>query len=101
MKHLVQRPLITEKSLAQARAQGWYAFAVVARSRKEDIAEEIKQLYNVDVVEIRTVKRTGKMRRAGRKQNPVKRPDWKKAMVRLAKGQRIAVFEVGEEKPAA
>lgn len=88
------RPLITEKSMALAQ-KGWYSFAVKSSLRKEDIAKEISALYSVSVKAVRTIHRVGKMRRAGKKMTATRRPDWKKAMVRLSKGQKIAVFDVG------
>ncbi|MCL4199760.1 50S ribosomal protein L23 [Patescibacteria group bacterium] len=90
------RPVITEKSMTLAR-NGWYSFAVAAFSRKENIAKEISDLYNVTVKEVRTIRRKGKMHRTGRKMIMKQRADWKKAMVRLAKGQKIAIFDIGEE----
>jgi len=93
---VVKRPLITEKSMLLAQ-KGWYSFVVSKISRKETIAKEISRLYDVKVVEITTARRVGKVRRTGRKMKQIKRPDWKKAMVRLEKGQRIPVFEAGQE----
>lgn len=90
------RPLITEKSMALAQ-RGWYTFAVAKLSRKEIIAKEISRLYNVQVRSVRTIKKVGKAHRAGKKNTIVRKPDWKKAMVKLAKGQRISVFEATGE----
>lgn len=90
------RPHITEKSMTIAQ-NGWYTFVVAAFSRKEDIAREIGELYGVTVREIRTIRKLGKMRKSGRKMILKKNADWKKAMVRLAKGQKIAVFDIGDQ----
>ena len=92
------RPLITEKSMMLAQ-KGWYSFIVTAFRRKEDIAKEIGKLYDVKVTDIRTVRMSGKMHRAGRRSVMVQKPDWKKAVVRLAKGQKIALFDIGEQAP--
>lgn len=94
------RPVISEKSMTLAQ-KGWYTFIVSAFSRKEAIAREIGKLYNVTVKDIHTIRRVGKMHRTGRKAVIKQRPDWKKAMVRLAKGQKIAVFDIGEQTPQA
>jgi len=94
------RPLITEKSMALAQ-MGWYTFAVAAFSRKEAIAKEIGYLYNVTVREIRTIRKVGKMHRTGRKSVIKQKSDWKKAMVRLAKGQKIAIFDIGDQTAKA
>ena len=79
---------------------GWYTFAVTAFARKEQIAKEISRLYNVTVREIRTIRRVGKMHRTGKKMIMKRHTDWKKAMVRLVKGQKIAVFDIGEQAKA-
>ena len=94
------RPVITEKSMTLAQ-KGWYTFAIGAFNRKEDIAKEIGKLYSVTVRDIRTIRMSGKNHRTGRKMIMKQRPDWKKAMVRLAKGQKIAIFEIGDQTPAA
>jgi large subunit ribosomal protein L23 len=94
------RPLISEKSMALAQ-KGWYSFVVPPKSRKEAIAKEISKLYNVSVVAVRTISHRGKVHRVGRKMMLRRRPDWKKAMVQLAKGQKIAIFDVGGEGTAA
>ena len=89
------RPIITEKSMTQAQ-KGWYSFAVSRLIRKESIAREVARLYNVTVRDVRTIHKTGKVRRSGRKMLATRHADWKKALVKLAKGQRIPVFEVTE-----
>lgn len=83
-----------------AAQSGWYSFVVPAHVRKEDIAKEISDLYAVRVTDVRTIKRTGKARRTGRKMIVKRRPDWKRAMVKLAKGQKIAVFDIGDQSNA-
>lgn len=93
----IKRPLITEKTMAQAQ-RGWYTFAVGKLARKEEIAKEVSRLYNVQVIDVRTVAKTGKVRRSGKKMIAHQAPDWKKAMVRLKKGQTIPVFEVPSEE---
>jgi large subunit ribosomal protein L23 len=100
MQTLVQRPVITEKSLMLV-PKGWYTFAVSAAARKEQIAAEIAKLYNVKVVAVRTIRMHGKTRRVGRKMSTIARPDWKKALVQLKSGQKIDVFEVGAMQPEA
>lgn len=91
-----QKPLITEKSLAQA-AKGWYAFRVNVGARKEDIARQVGQFYSVTVTDVRTAVMHGKVRRSGRAMRKSRKSDWKKAFIRLAKGQTIAAFEVTQE----
>ncbi len=90
---IIKRPLITEKTLSLA-AKGWYTFEASLDASKYTIATEISHVYKVNVVEVRTITMHGKVRRVGRKSIPTERPNWKKAMVTLKKGQKIDAFEV-------
>ena len=94
------RPIITEKSMMSAQ-KGWYTFATTKQVRKETIAGEIKKLFKVDVVNIRSIAMHGKVRRAGKSSRSLKREDWKKAIVQLKKGQKIDVFDVVPQQEAA
>jgi ribosomal protein L23 len=52
----------------------------------------------VNVVDVRTMNVHGKMRRAGKRQQSVLRPTWKKAMIALKPGQTIEAFQLqGQE----
>lgn len=97
MKHIIIKPVITEKSLSLA-SRGWYTFAVAAAGNKPQIAAAIHDLYNnVTVVDVRSMIMHGKEHRVGKKQKKVSKSDWKKALVRLKKGQKIDAFEVTGE----
>lgn len=96
MNQIVKLPHMSEKSLSLA-ARGWYTFSVAAAARKENIVKSIHSLYGVDVVDIRTVHMHGKVRRVGRTGRAVRKPDWKKALVKLAPGQKIDAFEVASQ----
>jgi len=93
MENVLVRPLISEKTL-QLAAKGWYTFFVALLARKEDAARAISAFYKVTVVDIRSARMHGKMRRVGKMMKHVKKPDTKKVMVRLADGQKIDAFEV-------
>lgn len=100
MKPIIYQPKISEKTLRLA-ATGWYTFTVTRFARKEDIVKEIAALYGVTVTDVRTAAMHGKIRRVGRMRQVRKEADQKKALVRLAKGQKIDAFEVtteGEKK---
>ncbi len=95
MKHVhraVRQPLITEKSTLQKEATGVYCFRADVNANKIEIARAVEQLFGVKVAEVRTAVIRGKMRRMGRFIG--KRPNWKKAWVRLAPGEKdIEYFE--------
>lgn len=89
MVHL--KPLLTEKSMAASQT-GWFTFACAVAADKKTIANEIARHYRVTVTEVRTMTRSGKVRRVGKKMHRIVKSDWKKALVRLAKGQTIEAF---------
>src|SRR2546421_1382254 len=83
---VVQRPLISEKSYA-AMATGKYLFKVHPRATKTDIAMAVADAFKVDVVSVNTMHVRGKERRRGPTHGFP--PNWKKAVVTLAEGQKI------------
>jgi large subunit ribosomal protein L23 len=85
--------LITEKSTTQREASDTVAFEVSRGATKIDIRRAVEAMFKKDgvkVAEVRVVNLRGKMRRQGRYLG--KRPNWKKAYVRLASG-KIEFFE--------
>ena len=83
---VIQRPLISEKSYT-FMANGKYVFRVHPRATKTDIALAVADAFKVDVVSVNTMHVRGKERRRGRVHGF--QPDWKKAVVTLAEGQKI------------
>jgi large subunit ribosomal protein L23 len=89
---VVLAPLITEKSTKLKDAQELLCFRVARDANKIEIKRSIEELFNVKVATVRTALVHGKMKRVGR--NLGKRPDWKKAYVRLRPGEKsIEYFE--------
>jgi len=94
MDHLhrvIRRPLFTEKSTRAQERDNQYAFAVDPDATKQEIADAIKKLFEVEVLNVRTQNYRGKERRMGRFLG--RRPSWKKAIVTLGEGQSIDLFE--------
>ena len=91
----VRRPLITEKSTILRDRDGVYCFVVHRDANKIEIARAIEAAFakdKVKVAEVRTARVRGKVKRRGRDFG--KRPDWKKAWVKLAPGSgEIEFFE--------
>jgi large subunit ribosomal protein L23 len=87
---IVRRPLITEKAQNLTVANK-YAFEVDKRANKLQIKEAIEIAFNVKVNAVNTCMMKGKVRRYGRAET--KQPDWKKAIVTLAPGDKIELFE--------
>ena len=88
---ILRRPVITEKATLQANYQGRYTFEVDGRANKIQIKEAVEKAFDVHVVSVNVARMPGKRRRLGRKEGSA--PPWKKAMVTLAKGESIELFE--------
>lgn len=92
IQEVIRRPLITEKSTLLKDEKGIVAFEVDRRATKIDIKRAVEVQFKVKVAEVRTARVHGKVRRQGRFVG--RRPDWKKAYVRLAAGEKpIEFFE--------
>ena len=85
------RPVITERSMSQTN-QGRYTFAVAPEATKHEIATAVADAFKVDVVAVNTIPVRGKQRRLGRRIG--RTTDWKKAIVTVAKGQKIEKYFV-------
>ena len=89
-RDILVRPLITERT-TQLMAEGKYVFVVVKAANKIEIAKAVSEIFKVKVAKVNTVNVLGKKKRMGRTQG--KRPDYKKAIVKLAPGETIEFFE--------
>jgi large subunit ribosomal protein L23 len=88
---VIKRPVISEKSTALSEVGGQYVFEVAAKANKQEIREAVQKLFNVTVTQVRTAMMHGKVKRVGRFET--KRANWKKAIVKLADGQKIEFFQ--------
>jgi len=88
---LLLRPVITERSMTETSV-GRYTFAVMKDATKQEIALAVAETFKVDVVDVNTMTVHGKTRRLGRRLG--RRPDWKKAIVTIAPGQKIERYFV-------
>ena len=83
-------PVVSEKASA-LREQNKYVFIVHTEATKTQIKEAVAKLFNVKVVSCTTMNVLGKMKRLRGK--PGRTASYKKAIVRLAKGETISAFE--------
>jgi large subunit ribosomal protein L23 len=88
---VIQRPIITEKSTLAREHRNEVTFAVDPRASKHDVKRAVEQIFSVVVKDVRTMRQPRKSRRMGKYVGY--RPQWKKAIVRLAEGQTIEFFE--------
>ncbi|MDO9578084.1 MAG: 50S ribosomal protein L23 [Candidatus Cloacimonadales bacterium] len=90
-REIVIAPLITEKSSSIKNALNSYTFRVSVNANKIEIRYAIEKIFNVHVLDVNTIKQKGKLKTMGRFSG--KRADWKKAIVKLRKGDSITEFE--------
>ncbi|MEK7609490.1 MAG: 50S ribosomal protein L23 [Patescibacteria group bacterium] len=85
----LKRPMVSEKALG-LESSGRYSFQVSGASTKPEIKKEIEKLYGVKVTQVNTV--TMKPRSVVFRGRTSYRPGFKKAVVKLAAGQKIEVM---------
>lgn len=91
---IIRRPIVTEKStILRETGQNLIAFEVDPRANKIEVKRAIEELFKVKVAEVRLLTVHGKVKRMGR--NVGKRPDWRKAYVRLVEGEKAPDFIEG------
>ena len=88
---VIVRPLITEKATILAGEQK-YAFEIDRRANKRQVRDAVQTAFSVRVIKVNTMNVRGKTRRVGRG-SMSKAPNWKKAIVTLAEGDTIQIFE--------
>ena len=93
IQDVIRRPLITEKSTSQREGANTLALEVDSRANKIQIQRAVEAQFKVKVAEVRVANCHGKLRRQGRFAG--RRPDWKKAYVRLAAGEKTIDFFEG------
>ena len=87
---ILVRPIITEKN-TMLNDQGKYTFEVLQDANKIEIKRAVEETFKVKVTTVNTLKVPGKMRRFGQKAGMTR--VWKKAVVTLAAGERIELFQ--------
>jgi large subunit ribosomal protein L23 len=90
-RDIIIRPLMTEKSMQQKEALNTMVFQVRPDANKVEIRSAVESIFSVKVASVRTATFAGKLKRMGRQQG--RRPEWKKAVVKLAPGHKIDLVE--------
>ncbi len=91
-RSVVLKPVVSEKSYARLD-EGVYTFVVHPDADKAEIRRAVESIFNVSVVKVNTLNRMGKRKRNRRSPTFGHRPGTKRAMVTLASGDRIELFE--------
>jgi large subunit ribosomal protein L23 len=89
-RDVIIRPMVSEKSYAGLELNR-YTFLVDPDANKTEIKEAVQKIWNVRVVKVNTLGRKGKVKRF--RYTRGKRPDQKMAVVTLAQGDSIEIFE--------
>ncbi|MBF8438014.1 50S ribosomal protein L23 [Halanaerobiaceae bacterium Z-7014] len=90
-RDIIISPLISEKTMKLMEENNAYTFKVAKKANKIQIRQAIEEIFNVKVVKVNTMNMKGKRKRLGFTEG--KRPDWKKAIIRLDDGDSIEIFE--------
>ena len=89
-RDIIIRPVVTEKSVSLME-HNKYVFKVALSANKIEIKKAIEEIFKVKVVGVNTVRVKGKVKRMGRSEG--RTSDYRKAIVQLAEGDSIEVFE--------
>ena len=87
---VLRRPIITEKGVDKKDNEATLCFEVSLDANKTQVKAAVEKLFKVKVDDVRTAKFDGKLRRRGKFAGY--RSDWKKAYVRLKKGEKVPDF---------
>ena len=87
---IIRRPVVTEKS-TMLQDLNRYTFEVAPSATKHQIKEAVQEAFNVSVASVNTMTVRGKRKRFGPRLS--KPRSWKKAVVQLAPGSVITIFE--------
>ena len=91
-RSVIIKPVVSEKSYGLLDG-GVYTFIVAPDANKIEIRQAVEQIFGVNVVKVNTLNRPGKRKRNRGKATFGKRADTKRAVVTLASGQSIPIFE--------
>jgi large subunit ribosomal protein L23 len=92
LRDVILRPVISEKSY-EMLDENKYTFIVDPRANKIHIKQAVEKIFDVKVLSVNTMNRQGKRKRRGLIVG--KRPDTKRAIVTVAPGDRIELFDAG------
>ena len=97
---VIVAPGVTEKTSHQVEVGNTYTFIVAGNANKIEIGKAVERLWDVTVKDVRTMRYSGKPRRSflgrmAKNPNKGRRASYKKAVVRLADGDHIELYEVG------
>ncbi len=91
---VLRRPLVTEKTSYLSGKLNQYAFIVANDATRTQVKDAIETLYDVSVVRVNIINTSAKRgRRLRSRRLLVRKAGFKKALVTLAEGQTLPIFE--------
>ncbi len=94
LHEVLKRPRVTEKTNYQSTKLLQYVFEVASDATKTMVKDAIETMFDVDVVRVNVMRVPPKRgRRARSRRLLVRKPGYKKAVVTLAEGQTLEIFE--------
>ena len=91
---VLRRPLVTEKTSYQSGKLNQYSFIVADHATRQQVKDAIETLYDVSVVRVNIINSPAKRgRRLRSRRMLVRKPGYKKAIITLAEGQTLQIFE--------
>ena len=94
---VLKRPIITEKSMKLAQ-NGLYTFEVSKDANKPLIAKQVAERFNVKVLAVKVINVKGQSKSQRKVRKLYKTTGFKKALVQVGKGEKIALFETPKEE---
>jgi large subunit ribosomal protein L23 len=91
IEEVLIKPLLTEKSSIVTESTNRYVFKVQRRASKFQIKDAVEKMFDVKVVDVKTVVVPGKVKKSGKSLK--KTSSWKKAYVKIADGQNLELFK--------
>ncbi len=94
IQEILRRPLVTEKSSWQSNKLRQYSFEVTGNATRTMVKDAVETMFDVQVVRVNVLKMPAKRgRRARSHRLLVRKSGFKKAIVTLAEGQSLEIFE--------
>ncbi|MDD2413908.1 MAG: 50S ribosomal protein L23 [Eubacteriaceae bacterium] len=91
-RDVILRPIISERSMDESE-NNKYTFQVAKEANKIEIKNAVEEIFDVTVMKVYTMNMNGKVKRQGR--NEGRRPNWKKAIVKLTPDSKSIEFFEG------
>jgi large subunit ribosomal protein L23 len=88
---IIRFPILSEKGTMMKEKDNKILLKVHIGANKSQIKKAVEKTLNVKVSAVRTMRMLGKIKKLGKFEG--KRPDWKKAIVTLAPGEKVEFFE--------